>query len=76
MLLWTPTYFIIVVSLVLLYGIFSIYLRKISGLLIAAGFHIILGLYSLPTIGLYIIGLAIIEIAISIYMNIKRQNKS
>lgn len=70
---WTPTFFIIVVILVLLYAIFSIYLRKVSGLLIAAGFHIILGLFSLPSIGWYVIGLAVIEIVIGIYLNSKRK---
>lgn len=76
MLFWTPTFFIIVVILVLLYAIFSIYLQKISGLYIAAGFHIILGLFSLPSIGLYVIGLAIIEIIIGMFMiNKQRQNE-
>jgi len=73
---WTPTFFIIVVILVLLYAIFSIYLRKISGLYIAAGFHIILGLFSLPSIGWYVISLGIIEIIIGIFMiNKQRQNE-
>ncbi|GAB3056137.1 hypothetical protein GCM10027286_19680 [Virgibacillus ainsalahensis] len=49
---------------VLIYAIFSIYLKKPIGLYIAAAFHIVLGIFSLPSIGLYVLGLAIFEIIV------------
>jgi len=56
---------------VLLYAIFSIFLKKPVGLYIAMAFHILLGVLSLPSIGLYVIGLAIIELIVGISMTVK-----
>lgn len=56
---------------VLLYAIFSIFLKKPVGLYIATAFHILLGILSLPSIGLYVIGLAIIELIVGISMTVK-----
>lgn len=56
---------------VLLYAIFSVFLRKPLGLYIAAAFHLILGILSLPSIGLYVLGLAIFEIIVGIAMTVK-----
>jgi len=41
------------------------------GLYIAALFHIALGILSLPSIGLYVFGLAILEIIAGIAMTVK-----
>ncbi len=60
---------------VLLYAIFSIFLKKPLGLYIATAFHIVLGILSLPSIGLYVLGLAVIELIIGIIMTIKFQGK-
>jgi len=60
---------------VLFYAIFSIFLKKPLGLYIAATFHIILGLLSLPSIGLYVLGLAVIELIIGIIMAVKLRSK-
>ncbi|MDQ0159480.1 hypothetical protein [Alkalibacillus salilacus] len=56
---------------VLLYAIFSVFLRKPIGLYIASVFHIVLGILSLPSIGLYVLGLAILEIIVGIAMTVK-----
>ncbi len=56
----------------LIYAIFSVYLKKSLGLFIAAFFHVILGIASLPSIGLYVIGIAIIEIIFGIVMILKK----
>lgn len=56
---------------VLLYAIFSVFLRKAIGLFIASAFHIVLGILSLPSIGLYVLGLAIIETIVGIAMTVK-----
>jgi len=60
---------------VLFYAIFSIFLKKPLGLYIATALHIGLGILALPSIGLYILGLAIIELIIGVLMTIKHQNK-
>lgn len=65
--------FIGLMGAVLLYAILSILLKKPVGLYIAAGFHIVLGIISLPSIGLYVIGLAIIEFIVGIVMTKKTQ---
>jgi len=56
---------------VLLYAIFSIFLKKTVGLYIATAFHILLGILSLPSIGLYVLGLSIIELIVGISMTVK-----
>lgn len=45
------------------------------GLYIAALFHIALGILSLPSIGLYVFGLAILEIIAGIAMTVKYRGK-
>lgn len=60
---------------VLLYAIFSIFLRKPLGLYIATAFHIVLGVLSLPSIGLYVLGLAILELIVGIIMTVKLRGK-
>ncbi|WP_373893204.1 hypothetical protein [Virgibacillus sp. CBA3643] len=57
---------------VLLYAIFSVFLKKPIGLYIASAFHIVLGILSLPSIGLYVLGLAILELIVGIVMTLKR----
>jgi maltodextrin utilization protein YvdJ len=53
---------------VLIYAIFSIYLRKPAGLYMATAFHIVLGTLTFPSIGLYILGLAILELIAGVVM--------
>ena len=60
---------------VLLYAIFSVYLKKPIGLYMATAFHIVLGILSLPSIGLYVIGLAVLELVVGIIMSIKYRQK-
>ncbi|RYG71967.1 hypothetical protein EU245_12140 [Lentibacillus lipolyticus] len=60
---------------VLIYAVFSIYLKKPLGLFIAMAFHIVLGILSLPSIGLYVLGVAIIELIIGIIMIVKTSSK-
>lgn len=60
---------------VLLYAILSIFLKKPSGLYIATAFHIVLGILSLPSIGLYVLGLAVIELVVGIIMTVKFREK-
>lgn len=64
---------------VLFYAIFSLYVRKPAGLYISVCFHIALGILSLPSIGLYVLGLAILELLVGMTLtitakNIKRHN--
>lgn len=58
---------------VLLYAIFSMFLRKPLGLYMAAAFHVVLGVLALSSIGLYVFGLALIEIVIGISMTVKHR---
>ena len=60
---------------VLIYAVFSIYLKNTLGLYIAMAFNIVLGILSLPSIGLYVLGLAIIELVIGIIMTVKISSK-
>ena len=60
---------------VLLYAIFSVFLKKPIGLYMATAFHIVLGILSLPSIGLYVIGLAVLELVVGIIMSIKYRQK-
>ncbi|HLS07041.1 MAG TPA: hypothetical protein VK079_03730 [Bacillota bacterium] len=73
MLPWSPPFFIIMVILVLLYALFSVYLKRATGLFIATTFHIVLGVLSLPSIGWYVIALAIIECFVGIMIIVKRR---
>ncbi|MFD2762216.1 hypothetical protein [Lentibacillus juripiscarius] len=58
---------------VLIYAILSVYLKKPTGLYIAAAFHIVLGILSLPSIGLYVLGFAILEVIVGIAMTAKHR---
>ncbi len=60
---------------VLLYAILSIFLKKPLGLYIATVFHIVLGVLSLPSIGLFVLGLAVIELIIGIIMTVILRGK-
>lgn len=57
---------------VLIYAILSVYLKKPKGLYIASAFHIVLGILSLPSIGLFVLGLAILELIVGIIMTVKK----
>lgn len=61
---------------VLIYAILSVYLKKPTGLFIAAAFHIALGILSLPSIGLYVLGFAILELIVGFIMTIKTAKTS
>lgn len=63
----TILYFLAVFA-TLAYALFSIYLKKSLGLFIAAVFHVVLGIVSLPSIGLYVIGVAIVEVIIGVLL--------
>jgi len=56
---------------VLLYAICSVILKKPIGLFIATIFHTVLAILSLPSIGLYVLGLAVIEFTTGIIMTAK-----
>ncbi|WP_163539563.1 hypothetical protein [Gracilibacillus sp. YIM 98692] len=71
MISWVSWFAVGLIVAVLIYAIFSIYLKKQIGLYIAAAFHIVLGILSLPSIGLYVLGLAILEIIAGIAMTVK-----
>jgi len=60
---------------VLFYAIFSFFLHKPLGLYIASAFHIVLGILSLPSIGLYVLGLAVIEFIVGIIITVKLRGK-
>jgi hypothetical protein len=71
MISWVSWIAVGLIVAVLIYAIFSVYLKKPIGLYIAAAFHIILGILSLPSIGLYVLGLAILEIIVGIAITVK-----
>lgn len=60
---------------VLLYAMLSIFLNRSIGLYIAATFHVLLGVLSLPSFGLYVMGLAIVELIIGIVMSLGNHQK-
>lgn len=60
---------------VLVYGILSVYVRKPVGMYIAAAFHIVLGILTLPSIELYVMGFAILELIAGINMTVKFRRK-
>ncbi len=60
---------------VLLYAVFSVLFKKPVGLFIATAFHIVLGVISLPSIGLVVLGLAIIELIAGIIMTVNLRGK-
>lgn len=64
---------IVLVFLIVGYAIFSIYLRKPFGLFIAALLHMILGILSLPSIGLYVLAVALLEIIGGIAFAIRKR---
>jgi|GEM_PF-1000407 len=59
------------IAAVLFYAILSVFLRKPLGLYISAAFHVILGILSLPSIGVYVLGLAILELLVGIILTDK-----
>lgn len=71
MISWVSWVAVGLIVAVLLYAIFSMFLKKPIGLYVAAAFHIILGVLSLPSIGLYVLGLAGLEIIVGITMTVK-----
>lgn len=73
---WITWVAIGVMIAVLLYAIFSVFLKKPTGLYIAAIFHIVLGVLSLPSIGLYVLGLAVIELIAGIIMTVKLRKQN
>lgn len=75
MISWISWFSVGLMIIVLLYAILSAYLRKPIGMYIAAAFHIILGILSLPSIGLYVLGLAILELIAGIIMTVKFRRK-
>lgn len=72
---WVSLIVVGLIVAVLLYAIFSVLLRKPIGLYIASAFHIALGILSLPSIGLYVLGLAIIEIFLGITMTVRHRRQ-
>ncbi|MUV37874.1 hypothetical protein JNUCC1_01680 [Lentibacillus sp. JNUCC-1] len=68
---WMFWVIIALITVVLLYAIFSIYMKKPVGLYISAGFHVVMGALTLPSIGLYVLGLAVIEIIVGVSMTAK-----
>ncbi|MFA1822517.1 hypothetical protein ACDX78_20535 [Virgibacillus oceani] len=68
---WVSWVFVGLIAAVFLYAIFSVYLKKSTGLYLAAAFHVVLGILSLPSLGLYVLGLAILEIIVGIIMTVK-----
>ncbi|MBY7144851.1 hypothetical protein KFZ56_17670 [Virgibacillus sp. NKC19-3] len=68
----TPWLSVGLIIAVLLYAIFSVFLKKSIGLYIAAAFHIVLGLLSLPSIGFYVLAVAMLELIVGIVMTVKK----
>ncbi|WP_219914642.1 hypothetical protein, partial [Thalassobacillus sp. CUG 92003] len=64
----------IVIGIILagvVYAIYSVIAKKPLGLYISMVIHFVLGILSLPSIGLYVLGLALLELIIGIVMTIK-----
>lgn len=72
---WISWLYVGLMIVVLLYALFSVFLKKPIGLYIAAAFHIVLGILSLPSIGLYVLGLAMLEIIVGIMITMKSRHK-
>jgi len=72
---WISWLYVGLMIVVLLYALFSVFLKKPIGLYIAAAFHIVLGILSLPSIGLYVLGLAMLEIIVGIMIMMKSRHK-
>src|SRR5699024_9114067 len=73
---WITWVAIGVMIAVLLYAIFSVFLKKPTALYIAAICHIFLGVLSLPSSGLYVIGLAVIELIAGNIMTVKLRKQN
>lgn len=71
-----PIIAISLIVLVLLYAMLSIYLKKVVGLFIAASFHIVLGIVSLPSIGLFVLALAAIELVVGLILIIRNKSST
>lgn len=72
---WISWLYVGLMIVVLLYALFSVFLKKPIGLYLAAAFHIVLGILSLPSIGLYVLGLAMLEIIVGIMITMKSRHK-
>ena len=72
---WISWLYVGLMIVVLLYALFSVFLKKPIGLYITAAFHIVLGILSLPSIGLYVLGLAMLEIIVGIMITMKSRHK-
>jgi len=72
---WVSWLVVGLIVAILLYAILSIYLKKQSGLYIAAGLHIMLGIMLLPSIGLYVLGLSFLEIIAGIVLAVSQRRK-
>ena len=75
MISWISILAVELIITVLLYAIISVFLGKPIGLYVATVLHIALGIISLPSIGLYVLGLAILELIIGVIVSIKFRNK-
>ncbi|QDI90826.1 hypothetical protein EPH95_06255 [Salicibibacter halophilus] len=59
---WTAWLVVVLAVAGLVYAIYSVTTKKSLGLYISAVVHMILGVITLPSIGLIILGLAILEL--------------
>lgn len=72
---WMSWLVVCLVVVVLLYAILSIYLKRPIGLYVAVLFHALLGILSLPSIGLIVLGLAVLELIAGIVMSVKKSSR-
>lgn len=59
---------IILIITTVLYSVFSMLLGRPVGLFIAAGIHIVLGIISLPSIGWFVLVIALVECLLGFVM--------
>ncbi|RCW76823.1 hypothetical protein [Saliterribacillus persicus] len=71
MLSWVSWIALGLIVAVLVYAIFNMYFKKQIGMYIAAVCHLVLGILSLPSIGLYVLGLAVLELIVGIAMTVE-----
>ncbi|HLQ74311.1 MAG TPA: hypothetical protein VK125_08770 [Bacillota bacterium] len=68
-------FFFSAIILAFIYMILSIRLNMPSGVFIASASHLIMGIFSLPSIGLFILALAFIEFSLGVYTLIQKRFK-
>lgn len=68
---WSPTFAVILMIAILVYAILSIYMKRAIGLFMAALMHVILGLLSLPSIGIYVLIIAGVELIAGIIFTLQ-----